>query len=447
MRRPTPWSLPLLCLLPIPFACTDGLDGDPPQLDEMTETGIEVADEADGPDEGACVEPAAACAALLECLTVLQLDAEADAFEAGGPCWCDGPEQASACASFCDDQLALAGATYPAIEACGGPDEGGSNEGGSPPNSADPTTVVGANLLWTSSAGDIPRDLAFSPDGSVIARAGWDGFDGDVAIHAVDDGALVLGPLATSWVNPAVRWSGDGRLATGPLTTDAGYQIFASDGSSLAVGARCLAKRTTALAWHPSLDALVVGTETDVFSPPVCVDQPGGDRLAAWSIPDGDPIYDAAWNDAGDRLAVLGMCTVQFYDAGFELVGSAALNPGYCSSGRLAWRPGSDELVALIATEGSDFAAFFADDRDGHPPLVELPSRRDLAFSPDGGALATIDDRGTVRIRDMATFDVTHQFAAHAGLSLSLAWSDDGDHLATGGQHPRVAVWELERAP
>jgi WD40 repeat protein len=69
-----------------------------------------------------------------------------------------------------------------------------------------------------------------------------------------------------------------------------------------------------------------------------------------------------------------------------------------------------------------------------------------LAFSADGGALATGYRDGWVRIWNLASGRQHFAFQAHGNPVLSLAFSDDANVLATGSPFDKVArLWDLAR--
>jgi len=74
----------------------------------------------------------------------------------------------------------------------------------------------------------------------------------------------------------------------------------------------------------------------------------------------------------------------------------------------------------------------------GHKaPVIEL------AFSPDGSALTSVDRDGQVRIWDVAGGKVTREMLAGGGLLIDADLNDDASRLATVGADSMVRVWDL----
>ncbi len=248
-------------------------------------------------------------------------------------------------------------------------------------------------------------------------------------------------------VNPAVSWSPTSdRVASGGLVD--GFRIYDESGLTIADSAPCEAADVSALAWHPSQELILVGGAPGFgFSPWVCLrDVQSGQDVNAWELTDGYAIHDVVWSDAGGRFATLSLCTITVFDtASQSIINTVELDPFYCEYGeRLAWRPGS-QLIAAIGRIDQDYIVALVSATGNVPAYFDAEATH-LAFSPDGSKLALIGRTGTVWIVDANTFEVQYQFGAHGGLTLAIAWSHDGQLLATGGENPRIAVWQLDYA-
>ena len=84
--------------------------------------------------------------------------------------------------------------------------------------------------------------------------------------------------------------------------------------------------------------------------------------------------------------------------------------------------------------------------RRRHGGVVRALALRDnvwsVAWSPDGGRVATGSGDYTPRIWDATTGDVVRALEGHGDLVLSVAWSPDGRQLATGSRDNTARIWD-----
>jgi WD40 repeat protein len=74
----------------------------------------------------------------------------------------------------------------------------------------------------------------------------------------------------------------------------------------------------------------------------------------------------------------------------------------------------------------------------GHPDAVH-----DVAFAPDGGALATASADGTARLWDVAQGQELRALKGHQGAVRAVAFAADGQSLTTAGADGTVRLWNV----
>src|SRR5205807_2546033 len=73
----------------------------------------------------------------------------------------------------------------------------------------------------------------------------------------------------------------------------------------------------------------------------------------------------------------------------------------------------------------------------GHPGYM-----LSVAWSPDGGQLASSSDDTTIRLWDTTTGLPLHTLSGHTGWIRSVAWSPDGGQLASGSADRTIRLWD-----
>jgi eukaryotic-like serine/threonine-protein kinase len=258
----------------------------------------------------------------------------------------------------------------------------------------DPRAVQRIHTLIDTS--DTVRQIAYSPDGSLVAAAFLSPRqDGDVCVWQADSGKLLwtLGGHAEGAV--AVAFSPDG---TRLLTTSGNGMVMVWD---VRTGRQQMAR-------HSGFRAVILRS--------VAVFGLGGSRVACST-------HELLDSDTGNAVATL------------PLQGQVTC---------LATSPDGRKLATGVAmgavhlndfTTGNRLASFI-----GHNGFV-----RALAFSSDGGRLLTGTQDGTVRLwdarQDGEIGDEIKSFVGHEGAVESVAFTPDGRRIITAATDGTVRIW------
>jgi WD40 repeat protein len=283
-------------------------------------------------------------------------------------------------------------------------------------------------------------DVAFSPDGRLVAAANRDG-----SVLVADTGKAHLGDL--------FPWRGAARLAVGPSPCRA--LAFSPDGERLAVGGDDGVVRL----WDLRANAprnLFRGHSDRVWS---VAFSPDGRTLLSASADGTARAWDTAarqeWRNLTPALAPAGpislakrgrLLAVACQDHGVALIDpDTGRRQGACAGHAAVVRAvGLTPDGAALVTAGLDLTLRVWDTVDGREryrkALPDIPCS--LEVSPDGRLAAVGLNDGVVQFWELASGRQLASANASPGPAHALAFLGDGQTLLTAGSDPAVRAWD-----
>lgn len=258
------------------------------------------------------------------------------------------------------------------------------------------SAVEGRMLAQGNAAMRVVADVAYSPDGALVAAAseGWTAEPGSVWLFDAATGAMVERLTIdeeTRWLAPVKRvlFAADGSAVVAGTSDGAVVRWSWPEG---AVVNEIAAHRAT-------VTALALASEGDLFTA-------GHDGALR------------RWDAAGALRATLD---------GMPPVTAVAIDQGSIASG------GADGTLTFWTESGERRGQV-----DAHTGAVNA-----LALRPDGQLLASAGDDGMIRLWTWPAGAPGGQWPAHEGPVLSIAFAPDGSALASSGADGTARLWAL----
>lgn len=314
-----------------------------------------------------------------------------------------------------------------------GPGNGGTNSPAST-STAGTTYPIGATLRVFIHSGNVVA-LAWSPDNRRIVTACE---DGTAQVWDITSGNQVLvyhGHVGPVWT---VDWSRDGRyIASGG--DDHTVQVWDPTSGNLIYTYTGHSAPIESLAWSP--DSQRVASASDDATVQVWGGLDGGSPLVYrghtnWA-------YSLDWSPDGARIASGGKDkTVQVWDSR-----SGQLLMGYRGHTDwvdiVAWSPDAQSIAS-----GADDKTVQIWSPDTGQTALTYPGPGQMigaTWSPDSTQIATSDyTTSAVQIWVPTTGDVTFTYTGHTAPVRFVAWSPNGQMLASGSEDLTARVWQAQ---
>jgi eukaryotic-like serine/threonine-protein kinase len=209
---------------------------------------------------------------------------------------------------------------------------------------------------------------------------------------------------------------------------------------------RASASAVYAVAWSPDRRRIAVGRRdrtvkiwdaTTGASGLTYLGHAGGVTAVAWS-PDGHFIASASLDKTAQVWNAITGHKVASYSNHAGMVYAIAWSPHVPSAS-----PESGSRIASTSGGGSDTSVHVWDASSGHTVLTYRHAYwvRAIAWSPDGNAIAS-GSWHEVQVWESGTGRKLCTYRGHEGWVRAVAWSPDGKHLASTSEDKTVQVWE-----
>jgi len=296
--------------------------------------------------------------------------------------------------------------------------------------------------------------IAWSPDGSSIATAS---FDGTARVFDVQTGRSTRTFRGHSGRLYDVAWLPDGRsIAT--VATDGRAIVWKLDDQNEADVLVAHPRAIDALSWSPDSSRFVscAGQSLIVW------DALSHEKLLELSGQE-NPAVSVVWSSHGNWIAAGDDKRIHIWDANDGAL-LRDLSDDTLPINELAWSPADNRLAALA---GSNKVLIWDLSNLDEPSseVLNAPNNSwyftSIGWSPDGRQLATVQNVGNsdssdekppqIGIWNVDTRELVKGLSGESEWIAGLAWSPDGRHLASfgykssvGALEPNLRIWDVE---
>jgi serine/threonine protein kinase len=300
---------------------------------------------------------------------------------------------------------------------------------------------VGALISTFAEHSDWISEVAWSPDGQLVASASYDGsvqtWNASTIRPVVIYRQQRLKIFGQPHVN-SVAWSPTGREIAAASDNKL-VEIWSVTTTGKLFTYREHSDKVRSVAWSPDGQKLASasGHKTCVWN------ARNGETMTMYGSSEGE-IQEVAWSPNSKYLAAanrLQMVLVFEFSAQMEILLRTSYSNHKGAIQAVAWAPDG----IRIASAGDDKMVQIWNGLTGNLLLTYTAHQTTInaiAWSPDGQYVASAGHDGAVQIWDALTGNHLFTFQKHGAPIHTVAWSPDGRYIASGGADKVIHIWQ-----